>query len=991
MHKSFNFQKLKLKEKQSKKRQQDFYFKVYWNKYIQNVNITQQLNSCAQDKMSESFYKRMCGRIINIAPISCKQHQRLFMFQYLRMLILTIIYLAILVRNFISKKYNVSDYQNYLLLTAPGLLFANWVCDRFFLSKKFDIDFSPLIILYFIIPYVAICRNGWQSDTLSYSILMIWSINIVFSRSQIASFLGCAIGFFALIYQGWDYNYQEIIVGVGILSCFLNWELNKQNIYQKSFIQQISKKVEAKYLKNQKQIKMIVEVDKNYNPTNQKTNDIKLIYISSNQYNEQFFGSTDPIPFIRNCWVSSKKKKSFLQQLITSQLESKNQVSSTFKVRYVKGIKPVMINASLTEQEELEIIQLGLTQENQMQKQNNQTQSASKSEMNLSNTLSISSNQTIKFTFLINQEIEERQYWKFCQKFQQKLLQNILRKSMVNMQKIVNILSPNLRRNKGWTLLETKQIINKLRYITTVMQQDFYNLYDFQKQNYETAHSDFYIKKVIKETIDMYAELSQEKHVNLLFIDKAPELKKIKNDEKRILQILMILLENSISNTQENGSILVKLKCSDITSPYATLEVVDNGKGILNTFQPPYPHPKTLQQAQHNAQSPVQIGLYNLKQILSKIGPQQDIILKSTKDVGTKISFNIYRDLDYKDSVYWGKHGDKNRYSIPILPPVEDNGFAARTDNKYSSMIPIQNDNQIQEESQQLSDESIYADNKQKQKSQIKQSNQIQEKDVTTSRYYLQQSKTEESPNGANVQNNDKQPAAAIGDHNIHNNSFSNIKLEDTFMKSKSNYGSKANISIINYLHNSIQMIQVGNQDINKESIQIKCVSIQDGQQQHSPSKQNVANPETPLNNSNNSNPNNNNNNQEKAQKSILKRPKMLVQQSENFINLNKIIKNDEFEQDSDLDSDIHAIEIEEFPNHSPGKPEPFEYIKRTQKEKRLSHLSDISRFMTPQNMPSTNAFSNSRFGYDTSPKHLINRNMGRNSTLNFSEIDKDF
>ncbi|KAL4472674.1 hypothetical protein ABPG74_018623 [Tetrahymena malaccensis] len=522
------------------------------------------------------------------------------------------------------------------------------------------------------------------------------------------------------------------------------------------------------------------------------------------------------------------------------------------------------------------------------------------------------------------------------------------------------------------------------------MQQDFYNLYDFQKQNYETAHSDFYIKKIIKETIDVYAELSQEKHVNLLFIDKAPELKKIKNDEKRILQILMILLENSISNTQENGSILVKLKCTDITSPYAILEVVDTGKGILNTFQPPYPNPKTLQQAQHNAQSPVQIGLYNLKQILSKIGPQQDIILKSTKDVGTKISFKIYRDLEYKDSVYWGKHGDKNRYSIPILPPVEDNGFATRTDNKYSSMIPIQNENQIQEESQQLSDESIYADNKQKYKQKPQLSNQIYEKEVVTSRYNLQKSKTEESPNGANNQNNDKQPAATggVGDHNIHNNSFSHINLEDTFMKSKSNYGSKANISIINYLHNSSQMIHLGSQDTNKESNQIKCVSIQEEKQQYSPPKQNSVNAETPPSNSNNSNQNNN---QEKAQKSILKRPKILVQQSENFINLNKIIKNDEFEQDSDLDSDIHAIEIEEFPNHSPGKPEPFEFIKRTQKEKRLSHITDISRFMTPQNMPSTNAFSNSRLGYDMSPKHLINRHLGRNSTLNFTEVDKDF
>ncbi|KAL4472673.1 hypothetical protein ABPG74_018622 [Tetrahymena malaccensis] len=393
--------------------------------------------------MSDSFYKRMCGRIINIAPINCKQHQSLLMFQYLRMLILTIIYLAILVRNFASKKYDANDYQNYLLFIAPGLFFANWICDRLFLSKKFDIDFSPLIILYFVVPYVAICRNSWQSDTLSYSILMIWSINIVFSRSQVASFLGCAIGLFALIYQGWNYDYQEIIIGIGILSCFLNWELNKQNTYQVSFVQQISKKVEAKYLQNQKQIKMIVEVDKNYNPTNQKTNDIKLLYISSNEYNEQFFGSIDPIPFIRNCWVSSKKKKSFLQQLITSQLESKNQVSSTFKVRYVKGIKPVMINASLTEQEELQIIQLEATQENKSQAQNNQTQSASKSEINFSNALQNSANQTIKFTFLVNQEIEERQYWKFCQKYQQKLLQNILRKSMVNMQKIVNILSPN--------------------------------------------------------------------------------------------------------------------------------------------------------------------------------------------------------------------------------------------------------------------------------------------------------------------------------------------------------------------------------------------------------------------------------------------------------------------------------------------------------------------------------------------------------------------
>jgi hypothetical protein len=41
--------------------------------------------------------------------------------------------------------------------------------------------------------------------------------------------------------------------------------------------------------------------------------------------------------------------------------------------------------------------------------------------------------------------------------------------------------------------------------------------------------------------------------------------------------------------------------------------------------------------------------------------------------------------------------------------------------------------------------------------------------------------------------------------------------------------------------------------------------------------------------------------------------------------------------------------------------------------------------------MPSTNAFSNSRFGYEMSPEVLINRAMGRNSTFNFTDIDKDF
>lgn len=59
--------------------------------------------------------------------------------------------------------------------------------------------------------------------------------------------------------------------------------------------------------------------------------------------------------------------------------------------------------------------------------------------------------------------------------------------------------------------------------------------------------------------------------------------------------------------------------------------------------------------------------------------------------------------------------------------------------------------------------------------------------------------------------------------------------------------------------------------------------------------------------------------------------------------------------------------------------------------EKKLSHMSDFSRMLVPQNMPSTTVFSNSRLGNDISPKYNLARHTARNSTFNFTEIFKDF
>ena len=154
----------------------------------------------------------------------------------------------------------------------------------------------------------------------------------------------------------------------------------------------------------------------------------------------------------------------------------------------------------------------------------------------------------------------------------------------------------------------------------------------------ETGKFHYYIQDVvIKSSVDRikYNIAGDVEQKNIEFVDNVPSGLKVKFDAERLEEILSILIDNAVVYTPEFGKVEISAKK---VKTGVEIEVKDNGAGIseekkVKLFEKFYIEKSGV--GEYSIKS-VNIGMYLVKQLLSKIGG--DISVESKVGKGTIIT-----------------------------------------------------------------------------------------------------------------------------------------------------------------------------------------------------------------------------------------------------------------------------------------------------------------------------------------------------------------
>lgn len=149
------------------------------------------------------------------------------------------------------------------------------------------------------------------------------------------------------------------------------------------------------------------------------------------------------------------------------------------------------------------------------------------------------------------------------------------------------------------------------------------------------------LEETIKECFSIVELAAKAKHINLHMIYES-KLKIITSDKHRIKQVILNFLSNSIKFTQ-NGDIWLRVKDKINT---LQIQIEDTGEGISSSFLPSlFTKFKSDNKSKNNSQG-IGLGLFICKSLISKLGPNQKIGVKSELSKGTSFTFEIFKNLD---------------------------------------------------------------------------------------------------------------------------------------------------------------------------------------------------------------------------------------------------------------------------------------------------------------------------------------------------------
>ncbi|CAD8109269.1 unnamed protein product [Paramecium sonneborni] len=180
---------------------------------------------------------------------------------------------------------------------------------------------------------------------------------------------------------------------------------------------------------------------------------------------------------------------------------------------------------------------------------------------------------------------------------------------------------------------------------------DILDYASFEINDFNWDFSLFYLEDLLQDCISIYLSACKQKKIELKLETNSSEDKQmINNDYKRLKQVIVNLLNNSIKFTQQYGEIV--LRVSDIKNNMYLIQVIDTGLGLSQ---------EQLSQLQMNIEQDNQENEYNQfhvglglkvanRLILGLSSLKKGLKINSTLNKGTIISFTIEDFLEENKS-----------------------------------------------------------------------------------------------------------------------------------------------------------------------------------------------------------------------------------------------------------------------------------------------------------------------------------------------------
>lgn len=201
--------------------------------------------------------------------------------------------------------------------------------------------------------------------------------------------------------------------------------------------------------------------------------------------------------------------------------------------------------------------------------------------------------------------------------------------------------------NEKNTFLEYAKVSSEL---LLSLINDILDSSSFANNSLRVTREPFHLVNVINEVIALMKVQTDLKKITFKLRLKINENLMFYSDHRRIKQILINLLSNSIKFTL-SGFIKLKIQPTKYDKIYQ-FSVIDTGVGIspdnIKKIFNPY---SSFDDEKKLNRYGLGLGLNLCKNLLSRLGPYDDFLVFSKIGVGTRINFFLYSDLDQRQRI----------------------------------------------------------------------------------------------------------------------------------------------------------------------------------------------------------------------------------------------------------------------------------------------------------------------------------------------------
>lgn len=151
------------------------------------------------------------------------------------------------------------------------------------------------------------------------------------------------------------------------------------------------------------------------------------------------------------------------------------------------------------------------------------------------------------------------------------------------------------------------------------------------------------LEETLKECMSIFELAAKAKKVKM-HLDYQAAMKSMTSDKRRLKQVMNNFLSNAIKFTRD-GDVWITVQEEGES---IKISITDTGTGINPTILPNLFKKFTSDRQSKSNKGGIGLGLFICKSIISKIGPNQEIEVKSSSSQGTTFTFTIYKEIKEK-------------------------------------------------------------------------------------------------------------------------------------------------------------------------------------------------------------------------------------------------------------------------------------------------------------------------------------------------------